>query len=486
MPVAVLLALCLMTLPSATAAAPGAAPLNTPADLREDLAIARAALEEGHPGLYRFTPKPELDRAWDAAGKQLAVPMDAWQFYRILAPVITEIHCGHTRIELPDTLNQELNGTRLLLPLQMRVLDGHVWVVRDLATSDARLEGDELTRVNGRSAAELLAAIERAIPCDGFSATLPPQTLRGFRFAGMLERVLGFDGEYKVEVRHASGNREQLTLAGGTVPDLSARLTQRHPEDNAPHPNGEFELLDGGAIARLRLNHFGGTAEDSANTELRPWFQHAFDTLHEQGTKVLILDLRDNGGGEDALGRILFSYLVDQPFPYYNDLVLNGRTFAFQRYSPRVDTIPESFVEKRADGKYHAVGHPNWGTQSPTAPHFAGKLYVLENGASFSTTCEFMSHVRDARRATFVGEESGGAYVGNTSGGVVRVVLPHTHVQVGVPIMRYDLAVAPAQPFGRGILPDVPVAHTIQDVLSGADPELARALALARAEITRH
>jgi hypothetical protein len=65
-------------------------------------------------------------------------------------------------------------------------------------------------------------------------------------------------------------------------------------------------------------------------------------------------------------------------------------------------------------------------------------------------------------------------------------VLPHTHVQVGVPIMRYDLAVAPAQPFGRGILPDVPVAHTIQDVLSGADPELARALALARAEIARH
>jgi hypothetical protein len=486
MRISAVVVLCLLALPSATTAAPGASTLIAPADLREDLAIARAALEEGHPGLYRFTPKAELDRAWDAAGRQLASPMDAWQFYRVLAPVIAAIRCGHTRIELPDTLYKELNSTRLLLPLQMRVLDGRVWVARDLSTSDARLEGDELTRVNGVAAAELLAAIERAIPCDGFGTTLPPQTLRGFRFSGMLERVFGFDGEYKLEVRPASGSREQLTLAGGTVPDLSARLAKRHPEDSAAHPNGEFELLDGGAIARLRLNHFGGTADDSANTELRPWFQHAFDTLHERGTKVLILDLRDNGGGEDALGRILFSYLVDQPFLYYNDLVLNARTFAFQRYSPRVDTIPAGFVEKRADGKYHAVGHPNWGTQSPTAPHFAGKLYVLENGGSFSTTCEFMSHARDARRATFVGEESGGAYVGNTSGGVVRVVLPHTHVQVGVPIMRYDLAVAPAQPFGRGILPDVPVAHTIQDVLKGADPDLARALALAREDVARN
>jgi len=31
-----------------------------------------------------------------------------------------------------------------------------------------------------------------------------------------------------------------------------------------------------------------------------------------------------------------------------------------------------------------------------------------------------------------------------------------------------------------------PVAHTIQDVLNGTDPELARALALARSDVARH
>jgi C-terminal processing protease CtpA/Prc len=105
---------------------------------------------------------------------------------------------------------------------------------------------------------------------------------------------------------------------------------------------------------------------------------------------------------------------------------------------------------------------------------------VLANGGSFSTTCEFLSHVRDLGRATFVGEETGGAYVGNTSGGAANLVLPHSGLRVHIPILRYDLAVKPAQPFGRGIMPDVPVTYSIAELIAGDDKQLARALALAR------
>jgi hypothetical protein len=453
----------------------------TPAELREDFEIARHALEEGHPGLYRFTPRAELDRVFDDAERRLDRPMDAWQFYRVLAPVIASIRCGHTRVELPDSLNRELNTTRALLPMQVRALGGRLWIYRDLATDDGRLEGDELLAVNGVTAAQALETIEHATPRDGFGTTLPPQTLRRFRFAGMLERLYGFDGRYDLELRDpARGRVERLAVQGATVPELTERLAKRHPGDSKPETNGEFQLFDDGKIARLKLRGFGGTVDDSGKVGVRTFFRQSFEAMRERGTRCLILDLRDNGGGEDALGRILFGYLVDRPFKYYDDLVLNGRGFSFARYVAEFDSIPAALVEKRPDGKYHAVGHPNWGTQQPESPHFAGRVYVLENGASFSTTCEFMSHVRDAGRATFVGEESGGAYVGNTSGGVARVVLPHTHVQVGVPILRYDLAVAPATPFVPGILADVPVTYTIADLLAGTDKELATALELAR------
>ncbi len=455
-------------------------PRFSPAQLREDFAIARHAFEEAHPGLNRFTPKPAMDRVFAAAEKHLDRPMSARELYRVLAPVVAAIHCGHSRVEVPDTLVRELNTTRRLLPLQVRVLDGRVWVFRDLATDDERYAGCELASVNGHPAARLLATILMATPTDGFGQTRGPQTLRGFRFAGMLERIYGFDGDYDVELRDASGGVDRVHMAGATVPAMSERLQARHPADLAPPRIGEFELLDGGQIARLKLRGFYGTVDDSGKVDVRAFFRQSFEAMRDHGTKSLILDLRDNGGGEDELGRILLSYLVDKPFRYYDDLVLNARGFSFARYTARVDSIPANLVTKGADGKYHCTGHPNWGIQQPIEPRFAGRVFVLMNGASFSTTCEFLSHLRDLGRATFIGEESGGAYVGNTSGGLAQVILPNTHVQVGVPLMRYDLAVAAARPFGRGILPDVPVHTTISDLLAGTDRDLEKALELAR------
>lgn len=482
---AALAVLPLVAFLTATAVRAEVVPLDTlrfaPAELREDFAIARHAYEEGHPGLYRFESKRTLDRAFAEAGQKLDRPMTATEFWRVLAPLVASFRCGHSRAEIPDTLVKVLNSTRRLLPLQVRVLDGRLWIVRDLATEGERLAGRELLAVNGVPARQLLETMLAASPRDGFGETMAPQSLRRFRFAGLLERLWAFDGAYEVTVRDDRGRSERVTLAGAPLSALQARLKARHPEDVGAL-RGEFELLDGGRIGRLRLAGFGGTVSDSDTTDIRTFFARSFAAMRERGTRTLVLDLRDNGGGEDALGKILFAYLVDRPFPYYDDLLLSGRGFSFERYVADFDSVSAGKCERRADGTWHFTGHPNWGTQRPLEPHFGGRVIALMNGASFSTTCEFLSHLRDAHRATFVGEESGGAYVGNTSGRVLRVTLPHTHVQVGVPILRYDLAVAPVKPFGRGILPDVPVEPTIADLVAGRDAELAKALELARSD----
>src|SRR5262245_46120353 len=80
----------------------------TPAELRDDFAIARHAYEEGHPGLYRFVSKRELDRVFADAERQLDHPMTAVEFWRVLAPVVASFRCGHSRAEIPDTLTRVL------------------------------------------------------------------------------------------------------------------------------------------------------------------------------------------------------------------------------------------------------------------------------------------------------------------------------------------------------------------------------------------
>jgi hypothetical protein len=51
----------------ATPAPDSASERVSPEKLREDFRILRGALEEGHPGIYRYTPKAELDKRFDQA-----------------------------------------------------------------------------------------------------------------------------------------------------------------------------------------------------------------------------------------------------------------------------------------------------------------------------------------------------------------------------------------------------------------------------------
>jgi C-terminal processing protease CtpA/Prc len=56
-----------------------------------------------------------------------------------------------------------------------------------------------------------------------------------------------------------------------------------------------------------------------------------------------------------------------------------------------------------------------------------------------------------------------------------NVVLPRTGIQVRVPLVLYTLAVD-GSPQDRGIVPDIPVVPTIEDLLARRDVVMERAL----------
>jgi C-terminal processing protease CtpA/Prc len=209
------------------------------------------------------------------------------------------------------------------------------------------------------------------------------------------------------------------------------------------------------------------------------FYQESFEAMSQKRTKTLILDLRSNGGGQDELGKRLLSYLLDQPFKYYDSLVINAREFTFKK-DAKLPEIPADVVERQPDGKYRALNHPNLGVHQPSKPTFSGKVLILINGDSFSTTAEFLSLAHFHKRAEFIGEESGGAYYGNTSGVVPALTLPNTKLILYVPLVSYYLAVSGYKQAAHGVLPDHSIRYSIGELLEGTDKERALALEMAR------
>jgi hypothetical protein len=462
---ALLIPILMARMHTAVPAAPGGK--LTPGELREDFAILRGALEEGHAGIYRYTPKAEMDRLFEQAARSLDHPMDGAELFRLAAPVVAAVKCGHTEIYPPETFREEIR--RQLLPLEVKVLDGKPYVLLDLANADRRLAGAEIRAVNGVPAEKIVAALLAAAPGDGDIQTSRQIAIGGFHFAEGLSALLGLRSPYEVTAAvRGTGRVETVHLAGADLARLREAAETQSPKASE-HPR--LDLLDQGRIAVMKLPEFSG---------LKGFFADAFAEMQAQKTAALILDVRDNGGGDDDLGKLLISYLIDTPFQYYSDLVVNKTSFRFAKYAAGAGSLPTSLLSRGKDGRYHLVNHPNWGLQQPSRPTFRGKVFLLINGGSFSTTAEFLSQAHFHRRATFIGEESGGGYYGNTSGFIPELTLPSSKIRVLVPLVGYYVAVGPGQPAAHGVIPDRPVRYTIDEVLAGRDKEMELALQLAR------
>ena len=73
---------------------------------------------------------------------------------------------------------------------------------------------------------------------------------------------------------------------------------------------------------------------------------------------------------------------------------------------------------------------------------------------------------------TFVGEETGGGYYGNTSGYGQELTLPHSKIMIDIPALRFEMNVEQKLPFGRGVIPDHEIIPTFEQYLNNVNAPL--------------
>ena len=142
-------------------------------------------------------------------------------------------------------------------------------------------------------------------------------------------------------------------------------------------------------------------------------------------TDALIVDLRRNGGGDPAMVALISSYLFEGEPVHLNDLYFRPDNSTRQWW-----TLP--YVPgKRYGGKK--------------------EVYVLTSKRTFSAAEEFTYNLKNLKRATIVGETTGG---GAHPGGPRRI---NDHFRIWVPSGRAINPISKTNWEGTGVKPDVDV-----------------------------
>jgi hypothetical protein len=415
---------------------------TSPDAARKDLLIMRDTLEKIHAGLYRYKSKTNMDRLFDSCYRSVRDSMTIIDFYTLTRYIIASIEDGHSNSRLSDDdMNEYVNNAQVF-PAMILFIHDRAFIL--CSKQNDSLAESELLSINGHSTKEIIQHLFYYIQSDAGIESHKNWELPEY-FQLLYYALYGPAENFTINYKTRSGHIQTTTLHA----DLIKNIICAHPFTRP----GRYLTLEyePGNIALLTLKTFFNGFLDQTKENFSSFLDSAFTNIKNKRVEKLIIDVRSNQGGNDNNGEILYSYLTDKTFPYY----------ASQ------ETTTEKFSEK---------DHTNLKLQEPEKNNFAGKVFILANGRSFSGVAEFSSIVKTNNRGLFIGEECGGGYYGNTSGDEANVTLPNSKIIVRIPMIKYTMAVKKLPIGQQGIKPDLIFYHSITDIAEHKDSQLEYAL----------
>lgn len=479
--------------------------------MKQDVDYTYQKLQQLHPNLYGYIDKEALDYKFDSLKKAINSPLKPLGFYKKLSPLVAAVRQGHSLVYTPakqftkkEAKVLEKKGTGPISQFDLDFIDNKLYVIKNKSYDKSIQAGSEIISINGINPLDLIAEYDTYFSSDGFNTTYK-DAVASRKIASYFTSEKGIKDSIQYQfkfndsiknrtiARKAPGKSKKDTLKDNT-PKVKPTVTQAQKEDakalrRKKRINGynkdtqnftrNFNFITKDrSIALMKIRGFN-------NKSYKIFYKESFQQLTASKSKTLILDLRSNGGGRLAEIVDLYSYLSNSSFVFLDKSevvsrasLVRGSYFESNSivekmikivFAPLAYTYALFEVHKESDGKFYT--HSFTKSQKIKATAFTGKIYVLTNGGSFSASSIISSNLKGSRRATFVGQETGGAYNGTVAGFMPEVKLPNSQLKVRIGIMNvvphYKTPV-----LGHGIYPDYEIIPTLQDKIEGKDPEL--------------
>ncbi len=458
---------------------------QSPEELKYDLDFLIQTLEDVHPDLYRYTPQEEIYKMKQDIEEDLSEPLTRLEFYRKVAPLVTRIGDGHTYITYPvEELNEYINGGGRLFPLDVRIIGERLFVVVDYTGEIP--PGAEILKINGFSISQLIEELTKYVSGEKLSYRIESVNTN---FRALLWFAYSWE-EFNITYLSPSGKALQKPIKGMTWNELT-RKAQELQKEFAKEEKEEdskkiqYPYYSYASMPELKTGVIDFRAfQDPEKFNL--FLEETFRKIKEEEIEHLIIDIRNNSGGNSTLGDALLDYLTDKPWRQFSKIELKVSKQIKEYYKDPLPALkkiyPESYESMYQASRewyrsvYQEISSLPEGEVFSSSPEliepsenplrFHGKLYVLIGSHTFSSAVNFAATVKDYGIGTLIGEETGG--LPTHFGDIYPFWLPNTDLPAGVSHKKFYRPSGIDD--GRGVLPDIEVTTTLEDVLEGKDP----------------
>ncbi len=450
-------------------------------EVRADFKALYAGLRAAHVDLYARRSRKKYDALYEQMRKGFDPPMRLTEVQMAFQRFAAYGRVAHARVDEAGTAYETFRaGGGKAMSLQIRVQDGRSYIVRNLSGNADIAVGDELIAIDHTPMTELLAELAQHIAADNAYML---NTLMEMRFPALLWQLRGASESFEVRIRSGKGKQRQARVLARSRDEAELFGRKQPPGLELDWNRREARMLDDG-VAYLRPGPFYNSEEGATdawdNTAFVRFIETAFHAFNQAGATSLLIDLRDNPGGDNSFSDVMLAWFASKPFRFCSEFRIKISAAATASNAKRLPQAPAGSMSHLLAAAYakHANGEmisfPMPLTEPRQGERFTGKVFMLINRRSYSNTANVAALAQDYGFARILGEET--SDLATTYGAMEQFELPRTGITVGFPKAHIIRVSGDLQ--ARGVVPDIAIATPI--VQSADDPVLERALSLVR------
>ncbi|WP_343570964.1 S41 family peptidase [Sphingobacterium sp.] len=483
--------------------------------MQQDINYVEHNLWKMHPDLFLYVREDQLKVKFDSLRRAIRQPLLPNQFQLALASVLAQVRQGHMTLSpliskfdpkgKDKVRYQKSKGPFSQLGFHWQ--ENTLYLSKNGTLDSSLVAGSKILSIEGIQPQNLYTKYRPTFTSDGYNTTFIDQA-----FERLLPRYyqleLGYKDSISVLFSRADSTYQRTVVRRFDSVDTKAKSGIRttavkkvsQPDQKKSDLKKQRKIFGYNANLKRMSKQLSFPVKGDSSVALlkvvdfsygRPKdaYRRIFDRLKLNSVQRLILDLRGNLGGRLSDVRELYSYLVEedkfqfvQPavitskfnLPFYQIKGLPG--WSYPILSPFI--IPSAVVSwtksfsKDGINYTHLTGSK---VEKSKGSRYRGDLFVLIDGGTFSAASLIATNLKVGKRAVFVGEETGGAANGTVAGSLPVLKLPNSH-------LRWRFGLMDVKPYyqvseeGRGVMPDIPVVRSVDDVIKGKDPVLDKVL----------
>ena len=401
------------------------------------------SLSEVHPDIFSICRQDDFFRAVNSAIASLPDSISPMELYRIAAPIVAMIGDGHTNLRFP--YNSLVTADLKHMPLFVDVLTDRTLICTTSLDSIIP-RGAKILGINGQTAEQM---IDMMLPfVSGERSHFRLARLNDGDFTALHQMLFPANSYEVAFISQGAKKTETVTLPAILWDDMKKRCpftkTARHVADYS------FTVDSAASVAVMDFRSFNNIKGMEAFAD------SMFTKLRSLEIRNLIIDIRNNGGGNSSVGDVLLRYISPEPFVQMEKMLVRITPLTLKLMGGVQETPGIVFYEESPENYIKP--------RSVEEGHFQGHVYLLTANKTFSSAGSFAWAFKECGVGPVIGEETGGMNV--SYGDILGYHLPISGLLCTVSFKRFWQLRADENDI-HGTIPDisVPAAEAMEAVM---------------------